>query len=121
MKVLTTRELAQELAGGDYFIRTANNVVKGLAITLEKNPDAPKTIIVGAGPRISAKAELFFQQQEYVPVYIKQAVNAWRYVGDFKAHDYSTDPEVIAQHRKHRSLASIAGILFLSPNLEMSV
>lgn len=36
MKVLTTRELAQELAGGDYFIRTANNVVKGLAIPLRQ-------------------------------------------------------------------------------------
>lgn len=36
LKVLTTEKLAQELAGGDSYIRTKNNIVKGLAVTIQK-------------------------------------------------------------------------------------
>jgi hypothetical protein len=114
MKTLTTRELAIELAGGDTFIRTKSNVVKGLAITTEKNPEAPDIIVVGKGVRIVANAKLFLQQQHYVPVYVKQAVNAWKYLGDYKADHYSRDTKVIEKHRKHRPNESVDGILFLS-------
>lgn len=52
MSILTTPELAEKLAGGDSYIRTKNNVVKGLAITTELNPEAPEVIVVGGGPNI---------------------------------------------------------------------
>ncbi|GAB3216157.1 protein NO VEIN domain-containing protein [Pseudaeromonas pectinilytica] len=121
MKTLTTDELAHELAGGDSYIRTKNNVVKGLAVTTEKNPEAPEIIIVGAGDRIIANAKLFLEQQQYVPVYVKQAVSSWKYLGSYKADRYSQDPEVIEKHRKHRPLGSIDGILFLSSSDELIV
>lgn len=121
MKTLTTDELAQELAGGDSYIRTKNNVVKGLAVTTDKNPEAPEIIVVGTGVRIIANAKLLLEQQQYVPVYVKQAVNSWRYLGTYKADSYSQDPKVIEKHRKHRPSEGIDGILFLSSSDELTV
>ncbi|MGR7922792.1 protein NO VEIN domain-containing protein [Zobellella denitrificans] len=121
MRTLTTDQLAQELAGGDSYIRTKNNVVKGLAVTTDKNPEAPEIIIVGTGVRVIANARLFLEQQKYVPVYVKQAVNSWRYLGSYKADRYSKDPEVIEKYRGHRPLESIDGILFLSSSDELTV
>lgn len=114
MRNLTTKELAEKLAGGDSYIRTKNNVVKGLAIRTDLNPEAPEIIVVGNGPRIVASAELFLEQQSYVPVYIKQDTNSWRYLGDYKADSYSRNPEIIERYRRHRLFDSVDGILFLS-------
>ncbi|MCT7944161.1 DUF3883 domain-containing protein [Shewanella septentrionalis] len=121
MTILTTPELAEKLAGGDSYIRTKDNVVKGLAITTELNPEAPEVIVVGNGPRIKANARLFLEQQEYVPVYLKQAVNAWKFLGKYKADRYSQDPKVIEQHRQHRPSEKVDGILFLSTEVSYDV
>lgn len=114
MRELTTVELSEKLAGGDSFIRTKNNIVKGLAITTRKNPEAPDVIVVGKGPRIIANTELFIQQNQHVPVYIKVATNAWRFIGNYKAESYSRDAKAIEKHRRHRLAENIDGILFLS-------
>ncbi|WP_286049744.1 hypothetical protein [Rheinheimera sp. KL1] len=94
MTILTTPQLAEKLAGGDSYIRTKDNIVKGLAITIELNPEAPEIIVVGNGTRIRANARLLLEQQEYVPVYLKQTVNAWKFLGKYKADRYSQDPKV---------------------------
>jgi hypothetical protein len=114
METLTTAELAEKLAGGDSYIRTTNNVVKGVAITTDKNPEAPEVIVVGTGVRIKVNARLFLEQKEYLPVYIKQSVNAWKYLGKYKADSYSQDSKIIEKHRKHRPVEGVDGILFLS-------
>ena len=84
MKTDTTdgRQLQQLTAGGDGFIRTHNKVVKGLAITTQKNPEAPEIIVVGKGKIIEANAERFLEQGQNVPVYIKQGTNEWKYAGE---------------------------------------
>lgn len=121
MKVITTKELASKLAGGDSYIRTKDNIVQGLAITTDKNPEAPEVIVVGVGSRIVANAKLFLEQQQYVPVYIKQAVKEWKYLGEYKADSYSQDIEVLEKHRKHRSIDDVNGILFLSPKDDLRI
>lgn len=121
MTILTTPELAEKLAGGDSYIRTKDNVVKGLAITTELNPEAPEVIVVGNGPRIKANARLFLEQQEYVPVYLKQAVNTWKFLGKYKADRYSQDPKTIELHRQHRPSEKVDGILFLSTEISYDV
>ena len=121
MDILTTKQLAEELAGGDSYIRTKKNIVKGLAITTDLNPEAPEIIVVGSGPRKIANAKLFVSQKQYVPVYVKQAVNAWKYMGKYKADRYSQDLDIIEKHRKSRPLAGLDGVLFLSPEPEDTV
>lgn len=123
MKTLTTGELAKILAGGDSFIRTKNGEVKGLAITTDKNPEAPDMIVVGKGPRKIENAKLFLKSGLFVPVYIKQTVNSWKYLGSYKADSYRQDIETIKKYRKHRKIDEIDGILFLSEqdDIEISV
>lgn len=121
MTILTTPQLAEKLAGGDSYIRTKDNIVKGLAITIELNPEAPEIIVVGNGTRIRANARLLLEQQEYVPVYLKQTVNAWKFLGKYKADRYSQDPKVIEKHRQHRPPEEVDGILFLSAEVSYEV
>lgn len=123
MTIISTTELAELLAGGDSYIRTKNGEVKGLAVTTDKNPDAPEIIVVGKGPRIVGNAKLFIKSKNFVPVYVKQAVNEWKYLGEYKALKYSTDLADIERHRKHRAIDGIDGILFLesSDDIEVTV
>ncbi len=66
MIVISTTELAELLAGGDSYIRTKNGEVKGLAVTTDKNPDAPEIIVVGKGPRIVGNAKLFIKSKNFL-------------------------------------------------------
>ncbi len=118
---ITTAQLAERLAGGDSYIRTKNNVVKGLAITTRDNPQAPEIIVVGSGPRIIANAKLFLDSQTFVPVYVKQDVNKWEFFGDYKATSYRRDPETIEMYREHRPAAEVDGILFLTSKEDIIV
>lgn len=42
----TAEEVEKKTAGGYSFIRVKNKVVRGLAITFKKNPEAPNIVIV---------------------------------------------------------------------------
>ena len=88
-KMFTAKEVSAQTAGGDSYIRTKNNVVRGLAITLEKNPEAPDIIIVGDGARIKENAELFKQTITPVKTFIKHDTDKWEYVGRYKVKYYS--------------------------------
>ncbi|MFC2992975.1 DUF3883 domain-containing protein [Halomonas tibetensis] len=114
MAIIDTKTLADRLAGSDSFIRTKNGEVKGLAVTTRDNPEAPEIIVVGKGPQIEARAELFLKSETTVPLYIKQGTNAWAYRSEYRATYFSRDPAVIEQYRRHRSLEDLAGILFLA-------
>ncbi len=121
MTTIDTQQLAEKLAGGDSYIRTKKGEVKGLAITTEKNPEAPDVIVVGKGPIIQKNAVLFVESGKYVPVYVKQCTNKWKYFGEYKADSFVKDLEVIEKHRKHRRLDDVSGILFLSPQDDVEV
>lgn len=113
MKVIDTQTLAERLAGGDSYIRTKNGEVKGLAITIRDNPEAPEVIVVGNGPNILANAQRLVACEKSVPLYLKQDVNAWAYRGEFRVKAFSQDPAVIERYRRHRLMEKVAGILFL--------
>ena len=120
LKILTTKELAQATAGGDDYIRTKNNVVRGLALNRDYNPDAPEIIVFGQGPNVQARARLFFNSGLAVPTYIKDGVNAWRYVGKYRATRISDDRAVVQKYgtRRRRYAEFAAGVLFLEPAFE---
>ncbi len=121
LKTLTTDELAKVLAGGDSYIRTKNGEVKGLAVTTDKNPEAPDIIIVGKGPRKISNARLFLETGLFVPVYVKQSVNSWKYLGNYKADRYLQDINTIEKYRKDREAENIDGILFLTQEDDVEI
>jgi hypothetical protein len=115
-KIYTTEELKNLTAGGDSYIRTKDGQVKGLAITKQKNPMAPKIITVSKGPRIIKNAELLANTKLPVPTYIKLGVNQWRYAGDYKVIRFSQNTIDIKEYHGKRPENEIYGILFMEKN-----
>ena len=107
-RIITTRELAQLTAGGDDYIRTKRNVVKGLALRMDLNPDAPDAIVFGKGPRVEARAKLFLKSGAVVPAYVKRRVNEWEYLGQFRATAIRDDYRTIERHRGTRKPGTVA-------------
>ena len=118
---ITTAELALRTAGGDDYIRTKDNKVKGLALNPVLNEDAPKIVVVGKGPNIEARAKRFLESDIAVPTYLKHDTNAWELVGSYRAIEYRTDGATIRTHRGDRPFNEIAGILFLERTDETTV
>jgi hypothetical protein len=108
-----TKLLAHLLAGGDDYIRTKNNVVKGLALTRRLNPDAPEVVVFGKGPRIVARAKRFLESGVAVPAYIKRHVDRWQYLGQYRAIEIRTDALALSHFGRTRPPGSVAGALVL--------
>jgi len=122
-KYLTTAELAKATAGGDDYIRTKNNEVRGLALRLDINPDAPDVIIFGTGPRIQARAQLFLDSGRAVPTYVKRDYGKWEYLGEYRATAIRRDKATIDKYSARRSGydGTVSGVLFLESTAEPKV
>ena len=118
---ITTAELALRTAGGDDYIRTKNNEVKGLALNPALNHEAPDIVVVGKGTHIEARAKRFVESGAAVPTYLKHDTNAWELVGEYRAVNYQSDAATIRKHRGKRPVAEVAGILFLERTDETTV
>ncbi|MFA5180829.1 MAG: DUF3883 domain-containing protein [Syntrophales bacterium] len=119
--ILSTKELARELAGGDSYIRTMNGEVKGLALRLDLNPEAPEIVVVGTGPRIVQNANLLLNCNRAVPAYVKRGTNKWEYMGNYQATAYRRDELTIERFRHQRTRGKVDGILFLEPSESVAV
>ena len=97
-KLYTAEEVEKLTAGGRSYIRTKNSIVQGLAITKQKNPEAPKIVVVGDGPTIMKNAKLFVSQNEFVPTYLKLGNNQWLYKGEYRVERFSDSEMDIEQH-----------------------
>jgi hypothetical protein len=95
-RLYTRREIADVLGGGvqDYLPHAEGRVVCA-CLAPEYNPDAPYVVLPGTGPDIVRWGEVFARQREFVPVFLKRAVNAWQYVGRFRVQDCSLDKDQI--------------------------
>lgn len=123
--IITTAQLAARTAGGDDYIRTKGGIVKGLALKPKLNEWAPSIVVVGDGPRIRARAELFLHASRVnpsfcVPTYLKQGTDAWTLVGNYRATAYLTSEPDIERYRGSRPPERIAGILLLDRTDEIT-
>ena len=119
--LITTAELAARTAGGDGYIRTKGNQVKGLALGVTMNPEAPKYVVVGKGQNVQANAKRFLESGVAVPTYLKRDTNAWELVGTYRAVEYRTDLASVQKHCKPRSADEVAGILQLECTDEVTI
>lgn len=118
---ITTAQLKEATAGGDSYIRTKNNEVRGLALKKELNPNAPDVVLVGQGPRIQRSAELFAEQGRAVPTYIKNDVDDWEFFGHYRAAKLSRKASDIKAHGSSRPPNSVAAALFLEKAEELDI
>ncbi|WP_395004851.1 DUF3883 domain-containing protein [Undibacterium sp.] len=119
--IISTDELARRTAGGIGYIRTKSGTVKGLALRLDLNPNAPDIVVVGKGVIIESSARLFLESGVSVPTFVKRAANAWKFIGDYRAMEYKTDKATIRANHADRRIEDIAGILFLERTDEPKV
>jgi hypothetical protein len=92
----TRDEIAAELGGSarEYLPRVNGKVVCA-CLRMDLNPDAPEIILAGFGPQIEESAAVLCKQRGEIPVFIKQEINEWEYVGDYEVEKSSTNAEEI--------------------------
>ncbi len=84
-RAYTRHEIFSELGGGtqDYLPHHDGRVVCA-CLKKSMDPGAPDTILVGNPVNVVRYARVFSRQQNFIPVFIKQDVNKWLYVGDYR-------------------------------------
>lgn len=75
------------------------------------NKRAPREIDVGKGPVVETTAQTLVGSQLTIPVFLKEAANRWRYVGMFRAVEFSRDAEDLSAYPDRRPDA--VGVLYL--------
>ena len=80
----------------------------------DTNPDAPDIVLPGNGPRIQQAARQFTAQGNAVPIFMKQAVNQWQYVGMYKVERQSFDKSEINRHAaRAKRINDVSSVLCL--------
>lgn len=65
------------------------------------NPHFPEIILAGEGKDVLRWAQVFSEQRNYIPMFVKRAQNQWEYIGQFKTSSISDDPKEIASHNSY--------------------
>ena len=110
----TRRQIHRRIGGGlrDSLPHRDGKVLCG-AFTLERNPAAPRVVLVGRGTRLERWAEVLAGQAEAVPVFLKRSPLRWEYVGDYRVGRKSTGRADIARHAARPSRSDLSMVLFL--------
>ncbi len=93
---------------------TKHGAVIGVCFVPDMNPRGPNVILVGRGPQKEKAAGLFASQAGGVPVFKKQATNAWEFVGNFKADRYLTSTVEAFSFVDGSGRHDVAGVLLLN-------
>jgi len=117
-EILTRKKLEEVVgAGGDSCFLHKDRKVVAIAMDPNKNPDAPKILLVGKGPQKERYAKLFLQSGEFVHTFIKERVDQWKYVGRYRALTIEDAPDIIRPHSQKSGRSDIWGILSLGPEI----
>jgi hypothetical protein len=102
--VFTRQEISHLLGGSiqSYLPERDGRVVCGcFKPDDDMNPNAPEEVLFGTpdeSPNINRAADLVFEQGragQAIPVFLKDAPNRWRYVGDYLCIGLTRDPRVL--------------------------
>jgi len=108
-------EIHAELGGSvQSYLPTVDGVVVAGCFRKDTNPDAPTVVLPGNGPVIKSSAESFAASRRAVPVFIKQSVGDWRFVGDYRVSRLSRDRAEIKVHAKRAGRTDVSCVLHLS-------
>ena len=113
-RTYTRRQIHRRLGGGlrDSLPHRDGRVVCG-AFTLERNPGAPRVVLVEGGTRLERWAGVFARQAGTVPIFLKRGPREWEYVGHYRVGRKSTNPAVLVRHTLRPLRPGSAMVLFL--------
>ncbi|WP_185244662.1 hypothetical protein [Citrifermentans bremense] len=110
-----TRAEINAVLGGSVqsYLPTKGGEVVAACLTDKYNPNAPKVILVGQGPIIESAGKMLGQQLSPIPIFMKRAVNAWEYVGRYKALRYLTIPREMEPYIRASGRSDVVGVLLM--------
>jgi hypothetical protein len=100
-QLYTRSQIAQAHGGSSTaFLPTVGGHVVCACLRTEPpyNPEAPFVILPGKGLIRERSAEVLSKQTGPIPIYIKIAPNAWKWVGYYEVASYSTSPKDIDRY-----------------------
>jgi len=118
----TRDEIYNAVGGGNkqwYLPCKAERVLCACLDRDELNPNAPNEVLVG-GPSsiIEGTAEILLKQGGSIPVFIKHAVNEWKYAGHWqvrKEQPSSRNPALLSQKNQEAQRTDVVMVLYLEP------
>jgi len=116
---ILTREKLEDVvgAGGDSCFLHKDRMVVAIAMDPNKNPDAPNILLIGKGPQKERYAKLFIESGVFVPTFVKETVDQWKYVGRYRALTIENTLIVIKAHSQKTNRKDIWGVLRLEPEI----
>ena len=115
-----TRDEIRAAVGGSKRIclPTRDGVVLAACLVQALNPRAPREILCGVGPRNGPAGALLAGQRRAIPVFVKAAVNRWRYAGPFEVADSfaSGSRYERAVARSSRPASDVSRVVVLRPS-----
>lgn len=93
-----SRDTISAVLGGDgtSYLPSKNMKTVCACIQPELNPDAPRIILPGCGPKIEQQAIILKHTKGPIPCFLKRMTGAWEYVGEWECESVSRNPDVIA-------------------------
>jgi hypothetical protein len=104
---------SEVLGKGDGFLRYEDGRIVSAALRPKLNPDAPRVILVGQGPRRERSARLLCEKGDPVAIYLKRGINRWEYVGEFSVERWSEDESEIREHERRAARDDVARVIYL--------
>ena len=106
------REIAKKL-GGNYrrALQHTNGKVTAGCYDPDKNPNAPKVILVGEGTEKEHYSEQLANEKYSIPIFLKRGNRGYEFVGYYRASRYSTDAKEIKQ-KNNTNRNDVAGVLY---------
>ncbi|MBW4644400.1 MAG: hypothetical protein KME23_15675 [Goleter apudmare HA4340-LM2] len=106
-------EISKVLGGNHRWClpRKGNKVLYG-AFTSEISPNAPWEILIGDKKKILESAEILIQQNEPIPIFLKQENKNWQYCGLFRLLKYSRELADISEQEKKSGKTRLQAVLF---------
>ena len=90
----TRDEIHAEVGGSKQaYIPTLNCSVVAVCVKRDLNPRAPRELLCGVGPVIAKTGAWLALTKGKVPVFVKQSVNNWKYMGSHRVvGSYASGP-----------------------------
>lgn len=108
MQTLTRAQIAEKHGGGTKeYLPNENGRVVCACLGRDFDPGAPEVILPGDYDYVRHWASVLCKQGGSIPIYIWQAPDVWKHVGEYEVESFSQLPADIAQHTRSERFAHI--------------
>jgi hypothetical protein len=111
-----TRDQIADVVNGNtvWYLPISGGQVVAVCLRPDHNPNAPTVVLCGSGPMVEKTGELLAAETKSLPVFVKEATNAWTYCGRFKVVSSCTRGSNFKRAiAGHPSPSSITRVVFL--------